>query len=98
MSVEQPEASTSTSTAKSPNLGTFVFVASLTREAFVKLIEPNGAIHQLVQRLMEKHGGEDNVSYTLSSPSPDFKSSRGEPVQTSKTCPSIHDHSESKCS
>jgi hypothetical protein len=64
MTDNQPEASTSAASSprRSHNLGTFVFDSSLTREAYTKLIEPNGAIHKLVQRLMEKHGGEDKVS------------------------------------
>jgi hypothetical protein len=58
------EASSSTMTGATSNhhMATFVFDAGLRREAFLRVIEAQGQIHRLVQRLMEKHGGEDKVS------------------------------------
>jgi len=59
----QPEASSSTSALrKTPHLATFVFDSgALSREAYTKLIEHDGVVHRLVQRLAEKHPGEENV-------------------------------------
>ena len=64
MDMEQPDASSSTSSRPDPHLATFVFDPALARDDYVKLIEPEGVIHKLVQRLMEKHGGEKQVSNT----------------------------------
>ena len=54
--------SSSTSLDSPPHLATFLFDAGLPRERYVKLIEAHGVIHKLVQRLMDKHGGESDVS------------------------------------
>jgi len=60
----QSEASSSTSAArKAFHLATFVFDSgALSREAYIKLIEHDGVVHKLVQRLVEKHPGDDCVS------------------------------------
>ena len=60
----QPQASSSTATLrKTCHLATFVFDSgALSREAYIKLIEHDGVVHKLVQRLVEKHPGEDTVS------------------------------------
>lgn len=62
MSTEQPEASGSTPTRRNYHLNTFVFdSATLPKESYVKLIEQDGVIHKIVQRLMEKTQGKDDV-------------------------------------
>ena len=63
MNSDQPEASSSVSPRRTHHLGTFVFDGNLPREDYLRLIEPDGPVHKLVQRLMEKHGGEENVSH-----------------------------------
>lgn len=57
----QPEASTSYHIPKATNIATFVLDSSLPRESFTKLVQVDGLIPRLVQRLMEKHGAGDNV-------------------------------------
>jgi hypothetical protein len=68
MTDDQPTASSSTTplggATSNHHLVTCVFDIGLSREAFSKVIEPNGTLHRLIQRLMEKHGGEDKV-YTF---------------------------------
>ncbi|WRT67890.1 uncharacterized protein IL334_004864 [Kwoniella shivajii] len=64
----QNEASSSTSIPSSPpskHIATFVFDSSLPRSKFKRLIVADGAVHKLVQRLMEKHGGETNLRLCL---------------------------------
>ncbi len=68
MIIDQPDASSSTNSPSPPHLATFVVDPNLPRERYVKLIEAEGVIHKLVQRLMEKHGGENNVSKAPSFP------------------------------
>ncbi|KAK8858669.1 hypothetical protein IAR55_002898 [Kwoniella newhampshirensis] len=71
MEAIQPEASTSTgpgptSPLASPqHLATFVFDSRLPRARYAKLIEAEGVVHKLVQRLMEKHGGENHLRVCL---------------------------------
>ncbi len=65
MIIDQPDASSSTNSPSPPHLATFVVDPNLPRERYVKLIEAEGVIHKLVQRLMEKHGGENNVSKAI---------------------------------
>ncbi len=65
MSIDPPEASSSTSSVPSPHLATFVLDSELPRERYVKLIATDGVIDKLVQRLMEKHGGENDVHIPL---------------------------------
>ncbi|WWC88491.1 uncharacterized protein L201_003402 [Kwoniella dendrophila CBS 6074] len=65
---DQPEASSSTSTNPTislKHLASFVFDSSLPRAKFKKLIVPDGVVHKLVQRLMEKHGGDTNLRLLL---------------------------------
>lgn len=61
MSSEQPEASGSTSTPVKERLVTFVVDGQIPRTHYDKLVESDGVVHRLVQRLMEKHGGESHV-------------------------------------
>lgn len=62
MSDPQPEASGSTTARKVHHLATFVFdAATLNRDTYTKLIEHDGVLHRLVQRLMEKHPVDDTV-------------------------------------
>lgn len=69
MSRDQPEASTSTASPNHPpprNLVSLVVDSTLSRDQYLKLIETNGVVHSLIQRLMEKHGGETHVRPTPS--------------------------------
>jgi hypothetical protein len=61
MNNHQPEASTSTSTPPSKHYCSLVIDPGLPREQYLKLIEAEGVVHSLVQRLLEKHGGDKNV-------------------------------------
>ena len=56
-----PEASGSTGPLNPLHLSTLVFDANLTREEYVKLVEADGVAHKIVQRLMERHGGDAKV-------------------------------------
>jgi hypothetical protein len=63
MSSDQAESSTAQSRKAAFHLATFVFDSgSLPLESYIKLIEHDGVIHKLVQRLMEKHPNNDSVS------------------------------------
>jgi hypothetical protein len=62
MSIDQPEASTSTSTPPLKHHVSLVIDSALAREQYLRLVEANGVVHSLVQRLMEKHGGDKHVS------------------------------------
>ena len=47
------------SVASAINVATFVFDASMPRDAFLQLVQTNdGVIPRIVRRLMEKHGSE----------------------------------------
>lgn len=59
---DQPEASTSTASPPSRHLVSLVIDSSLPKDQYLKLVEANGVVHSLIQRLMEKHGGESDVS------------------------------------
>lgn len=49
---------------------TFVFDSALPPQQYTKLVQPDGIIYKLIQRLEEKHGGDDYVRiYSFSSPS-----------------------------
>ncbi|WWD04985.1 hypothetical protein V865_003056 [Kwoniella europaea PYCC6329] len=61
----QPEASSSTPSIVPKHLATFVFDSSLPRSRYKKLTVADGVVHKLVQRLMEKHGGETNLRLCL---------------------------------
>jgi len=61
MNNHQPEASTSTSPPPSKHYCSLVIDPGLPREQYLKLIEAEGVVHSLVQRLLEKHGGDKNV-------------------------------------
>lgn len=69
MDVEQPEASSSTFHPVTRHAAAFLFDPSLSREAFTRLIEQNGAVHSLVQRISEQCRGADEVSSSLNPPS-----------------------------
>nr|XP_019045511.1 hypothetical protein I302_05901 [Kwoniella bestiolae CBS 10118]OCF24441.1 hypothetical protein I302_05901 [Kwoniella bestiolae CBS 10118] len=60
----QPEASSSTPSLPK-HIATFVFDSSLPRSRFKRLTVADGVVHKLVQRLMEKHGGETNLRLCL---------------------------------
>ncbi|RXK36800.1 hypothetical protein M231_05961 [Tremella mesenterica] len=60
-----PSVSSSASTSSNPHLATFVFESALPKDDYLKLIEPGGLVHRLVQRLMEKYGGEKQVRIAL---------------------------------
>jgi hypothetical protein len=62
MDLDQPEASSSTSFPPQQHFINFVFDSNLPRERFTKLVEADAPVHQIVQRLMEKIGGSENVS------------------------------------
>lgn len=62
MDSHQAEASSSTAPPPTVHQATFVFDSGLSRERYTELIETNGVVHKLVQRLMEKSGGEASVS------------------------------------
>ncbi|WVQ73149.1 hypothetical protein IAR50_002713 [Cryptococcus sp. DSM 104548] len=47
------------------HLATFVFDSALPLPQYAKLIQPQGAIHKLIQRLIEKHGGEEHLSVSM---------------------------------
>lgn len=48
---------------------TFVFDSALPPQQYTKLVQPDGIIYKLIQRLEEKHGGDDYVRiYSFSSP------------------------------
>jgi hypothetical protein len=57
MNVDQPEASSSTSQPDPTMLrqATFVIDSTLSRDRYGKLVESDGVVHKLVQRLLEKH-------------------------------------------
>ncbi len=62
MSAANVGPSTPKRTRKTHHLASFIFdSATLPREAFTRLIEQNGVIHKLVQRLMEMHPNDDAV-------------------------------------
>ncbi|OCF37249.1 hypothetical protein I316_01157 [Kwoniella heveanensis BCC8398] len=64
----QPEASSSTApnhVSKPKHIATFVFDSSLPQKRYKKLIQAEGVVHKLVQRLVEKHGGENNIRLCL---------------------------------
>ncbi|WWC96215.1 hypothetical protein V866_003082 [Kwoniella sp. B9012] len=61
----QPEASSSTPSIVPKHQATFVFDSSLPRSRYKKLTVADGVVHKLVQRLMEKHGGETNLRLCL---------------------------------
>jgi hypothetical protein len=65
MSIDQPEASTSTSTPPLKHHVSLVIDSALAREQYLRLVEANGVVHSLVQRLMEKHGGDKHVGLPL---------------------------------
>jgi hypothetical protein len=65
MNNHQPEASTSTSPPPSKHYCSLVIDPGLPREQYLKLIEAEGVVHSLVQRLLEKHGGDKNVCLQL---------------------------------
>jgi hypothetical protein len=60
---QQPEASTSTASPPSPSKHyvSLVIDSSLPRDQYSKLIEAEGVVHSLIQRLLEKHGGDKHV-------------------------------------
>jgi hypothetical protein len=62
MDLDQPEASSSTSFPPQQHFINFVFDSNLPGERFTKLVEADAPVHQIVQRLMEKIGGSENVS------------------------------------
>jgi hypothetical protein len=62
LSTHQPEASTSTFTPTPKHHVSLVICSALAREQYLRLVEANGIVHSLVQRLIEKHGGEKHVS------------------------------------
>jgi hypothetical protein len=64
---QQPEASTSTSSPPSPSKHyvSLVIDSSLPRDQYSKLIEAEGVVHSLIQRLLEKHGGDKHVRVPL---------------------------------
>lgn len=62
MSIDQPEASTSTSSPRHKHHVSLVVDSALAREQYLRLVEANGVVHSLVQRLLEKHGGDQHVS------------------------------------
>ena len=66
MNNHQPEASTSTSIPPSKHYCSLVIDPGLPREQYLKLIEAEGVVHSLVQRLLEKHGGDKNARLHLS--------------------------------
>ncbi|ODO05210.1 hypothetical protein L198_01899 [Cryptococcus wingfieldii CBS 7118] len=47
------------------HLATFVFDSALPLPQYSKLIQPQGPIHKLIQRLIEKHGGEEHLSVSM---------------------------------
>lgn len=68
----QPEASSSTSPPPVIHQATLVFDSGLSRERFQQLIETNGIVHSIVQRLMAKSGNnEESVSPLDESCQPD---------------------------
>lgn len=54
-----PEASSSTSPPPVVHQATFVFDSGLSREHYVDLIENNGIVRKIVQRLMQKSGNHE---------------------------------------
>lgn len=54
-----PEASSSTAPPPVVHQATFVFDSGLSRERYTELIEHNGIVHKLVQRLMQKSGNNE---------------------------------------
>lgn len=46
--------------------------STLAKDQYLKLVEANGVVHSLIQRLMEKHGGESHVSDSQVRPSIPF--------------------------
>jgi len=61
MNSHQPEASTSTQMPVTKHYCSLVIDPGLPREQYLKLIEAEGVVHSLVQRLLEKHGGDKHV-------------------------------------
>jgi hypothetical protein len=55
MNSEQAEASSSTSLPAVHHQVTFAIDSSLTRERYETLVETEGVMHKIVQRLLEKH-------------------------------------------
>lgn len=55
-----------TTSQRPRNIATFVLDAALPRESFDKLAQQDGVVPKLVQRLMEKHGAGDTVSWLIS--------------------------------
>ncbi|TYJ58559.1 hypothetical protein B9479_000769 [Cryptococcus floricola] len=47
------------------HLASFVFDSALPLPQYSKLIQPQGPIHKLIQRLIEKHGGEEHLSVSM---------------------------------
>jgi hypothetical protein len=68
MNGNQPEASTSTSIPPSKHYVSLVIDSELPREQYSRLIETEGVVHSLVQRLLEKHGGDKHVSHFFQGP------------------------------
>lgn len=54
-----PEASSSTAPPPVVHQATFVFDSGLSRERYTKLLEQNGIVHKIVQRLMQKSGNNE---------------------------------------